>query len=168
MRGELRLHHCISFCARPVQVQSLASHPASSEACLPELDLWSPFRQEFTVTVFGHVLLSSNDSSDGSNTELWEPGASELKRDILAEERREAGGLPAAGGRPPRAPLCRLPLSVGRKAWCRMRGCWRGELLLRRGEAGQVLLSEQLEAHLCPGVSTRAQSPPAEETLGKV
>lgn len=57
------------------------------------------------MTVFGHVLLSSNDSSDGSNTELWEPGASELKRDILAEERREAGGLPAAGGRP-HGPRC--------------------------------------------------------------
>lgn len=60
------------------------------------------------MTVFGHVLLSSNDSSDGSNTELWEPGASELKRDIPAEERREAGGWRAAPTGPavPPSTLC--------------------------------------------------------------
>ena len=66
MRGELRLHHCVSFCAQPLQVQSLAPDSASSEACPPELELWSPCRLEFAVTVFDQVLLSSDNSSEGS------------------------------------------------------------------------------------------------------
>lgn len=130
------------FCARLVQSPEVRLlTPASSEACLPELDLWLPFRREFAVTVFGHVLLSSNDSSDGSNTELWEPGASELKawHPCPRSGGRQRRPARAAGGRP-HGPA--VPLSLcGTKAWCRMRGAGGGELLLQKGEAGQVLLS---------------------------